>query len=95
MSGRVMGGLLLGMPALRFVESRRVVLNEKLSVKEDSVKLVISAPNMSNLPNGYLLNRSSRIVSRTMNSFIKPGIVSSLPIRVSRTRGVVESVSIR
>lgn len=77
------------------VESRRVVLKEKLSLKEDSVNSVISAPNMSNLPRGYLLKRSSRMVSKTINSLRKPGIVSRRPTSVSSLRGEVESVSMR
>ena len=86
---------MLGRPALRLVESRRVVLKEKLSLKDDSVKSVISAPNMSNFPNGYLLKRSSRMVSNTINSLRKPGMVSRRPMRVSSLRGDVESVSMR
>lgn len=89
------GGLLLGRPALMLVESRRVDLKEKLSLKEDSVKSVISAPNMSNFPSGYLLKRSSRMVSSTINSLRKPGMVSRRPMSVSSLRGVVERVSIR
>ncbi len=89
------GGLLLGRPALILVESRRVVLKEKLSLKDDSVNSVISAPNMSNFPSGYLLKRSSRMVSSTINSLRKPGMVSRRPMRVSSLRGDVERVSMR